>query len=199
MTAGRTMAQMRGVAERPAGLAVHRDVISYAEEADLVDRFSWLDLAPVVVRGVASRRRTCHFGAGYDFDSRAATPAESLPSYLLELRGRCAALAGAPEESFVEALVTEYDLGSAIGWHKDALVFGPVVLGVSLASEAVLRFQRRAAGGERRVHEEPLPRRSAYVLSGAARWTWQHHIPPVRERRYSVTFRQLRRESGRSS
>jgi alkylated DNA repair dioxygenase AlkB len=55
-----------------------------------------------------------------------------------------------------------------------------------------MRFQRRAAGGERRVHEEALPRRSGYVLAGAARWVWQHSIPPVKELRYSVTYRQLR-------
>ena len=186
------MAPMRGVAERPAGLAVHADVLSAEEEAELLGHLASLDLRPVVMHGVASRRRTCHFGAGYDFDARAATPAEPLPSYLLELRARCAALAGAEEAGFVEALVTEYDAGSAIGWHKDALVFGPVVLGVSLASDAVMRFQRKAAGGERRVHEEALPRRSGYVLAGAARWTWQHSIPPVRELRYSVTFRQVR-------
>lgn len=162
------------------------------DETLLVDRFASLDLRPVVMHGVASRRRTCHFGAGYDFDARTATAAESMPSYLLDLRSRCAALAGEEPASFVEGLVTEYDVGSAIGWHKDALVFGPVVLGVSLTSDSVMRFQRRAAGGERRVHEEPLPRRSAYVLAGAARWMWQHSIPPVKELRYSVTFRQLR-------
>jgi alkylated DNA repair protein (DNA oxidative demethylase) len=31
------------------------------------------------------------------------------------------------------------------------------------------------------------------VLTGAARWTWQHSIPPVAEDRWSVTFRQLAR------
>ncbi|MFC5728194.1 MULTISPECIES: alpha-ketoglutarate-dependent dioxygenase AlkB [Nocardioides] len=189
------MSRMRGVQERPAGLVVHQDVLSVGEEARLVGRFASLDLQPVVMRGVASRRRACHFGAGYDFDARTATAAMPIPTYLLNLRTRCADLAGEHPESFVEGLVTEYRAGSGIGWHKDALVFGHVVLGVSLGSDAVMRFQRRAVGGERRVHEEPLPQRSAYVLTGAARWVWQHSIPPVTELRYSVTFRQL--QSGR--
>jgi hypothetical protein len=30
------------------------------------------------------------------------------------------------------------------------------------------------------------------VLDGAARWQWQHSIPPGREERYSITFRTLR-------
>ena len=185
------MAAMRGTPERPSGLTVRTGVLSPAEEAALVDRFGSLDFEPVVMRGVASRRRVRHFGASYDFDARTATATDPLPPYLLELRTRCAALAGERADSFVEALVTEYDAGASIGWHKDALVFGSVVLGVSLRSDAVMRFQRRAAGGERRVHEEPLPRRSAYVLAGAARWSWQHSIPPVEDLRYSVTFRQL--------
>jgi alkylated DNA repair dioxygenase AlkB len=183
---------MRGAPERPSGLAVHPDLLTAAEERELLDRFGSLDLRAVVMHGVASRRRTCHFGAAYDYGARTATATEPLPSYLLDLRARSAELAGEDAETFVEALVSEYDVGAAIGWHKDALVFGPVVLGVSLASDSVMRFQRRAAGGERRVHEEPLPRRSGYVLRGAARWVWQHSIPAVDELRYSVTFRQLR-------
>lgn len=183
---------MRGVPEVPAGLVMHPDLLTPEEEAELVERCAAEDLQPLVMRGVPSRRRVAHFGAGYDFDAQSATPAAPVPDHLLGLRGRCAALADVSPDSFVEALVTEYDVGASIGWHKDALVFGPVVVGVSLGSDAVMRFQRRAAGGERRVHEQPLPRRSAYVLSGAARWTWQHSIPAVAELRWSVTFRQLR-------
>jgi hypothetical protein len=37
---------------------------------------------------------------------------------------------------------------------------------------------------------------SAYVLSGAARTTWQHSIPAVPALRYSVTFRTLRARNG---
>lgn len=183
---------MRGVPERPRGLVVRHDVVSPEEERELLERFAGLPLQPLVMRGVASRRRVRHFGVGYDFDAQSPTTAPAIPAYLLGLRDRCAELAGAASESFVEALVTEYDVGATIGWHKDAPAFGGTVVGVSLRSASVMRFQRRAAGGERRVHEEPLPPRSAYVLAGAARWSWQHSIPPVTELRYSVTFRQLR-------
>jgi hypothetical protein len=30
------------------------------------------------------------------------------------------------------------------------------------------------------------------MLARAARWAWQHHVPPVREERFAVTFRTLR-------
>jgi hypothetical protein len=32
-----------------------------------------------------------------------------------------------------------------------------------------------------------------YVLSGKARWSWQHSIPATKDLRYSVTFRTLKR------
>jgi alkylated DNA repair dioxygenase AlkB len=35
--------------------------------------------------------------------------------------------------------------------------------------------------------------RSIYRLAGAARWEWQHALPPVRALRYSITFRTLRK------
>lgn len=88
-------------------------------------------------------------------------------------------------------LLTRYAPGDGIGWHRDATAFGPVVIGVSLTGDAVMRFQRRV-GGERRVFEQPLARRSAYVLAAAARSAWQHSVPAVSGLRYSVTFRSVR-------
>ena len=35
--------------------------------------------------------------------------------------------------------------------------------------------------------------RSAYILRDAARWGWQHSVPPTKVLRYSVTFRTARR------
>jgi alkylated DNA repair dioxygenase AlkB len=54
-----------------------------------------------------------------------------------------------------------------------------------------MRFQR-GKGEARQVAEVTLAPRSAYVLSGAARFQWQHSIPPTRALRYSITFRTLR-------
>ena len=183
---------MRGVVEEPAGLVYRPELLAADEETGLLELLAGLETEPVVMHGVASRRRVRHFGVGYDFDSWQVAPTEPIPEPLLGLRDRAAGLAGVEPPSFVEALVTLYPPGASIGWHRDASAFGRVVVGVSLGSDAVMRFQRRAAGGERRVFEQPLERRSAYVLSGAARSAWQHSVPPVKEARWSVTFRQLR-------
>lgn len=183
---------MRGVEEDPAGLRYLTDVLTPGEEAELLGWFASLDTEPVVMHGVASRRQVRHFGVGYDFASWGTAPAEPIPDELLELRARAGSIAGVPPSDFVEALVTRYPPGATIGWHRDAAVFGPTVVGVSLGSDSVMRFQRRAAGGQRRVFEQPLARRSAYALAGAARAAWQHSVPPVKQERWSVTFRQLR-------
>ena len=47
--------------------------------------------------------------------------------------------------------------------------------------------------GVMRVYKLYLPPRAAYVLGGPARSVWEHRIPPVKELRYSLTFRSLRR------
>src|SRR2546421_351983 len=74
------------------------------------------------------------------------------------------------------------------------LAFG-VVVGVSLLGACRLRFQQ-GHGAARKTRALTLAPRSAYVLDGAARWQWQHAIPPGREERYSVTFRTLRARDG---
>jgi alkylated DNA repair protein (DNA oxidative demethylase) len=55
-----------------------------------------------------------------------------------------------------------------------------------------MRF-RRTLKGERSVAAIERAPRSVYVLSGKARWSWQHSIPATKQLRYSVTFRTLRR------
>ena len=89
-------------------------------------------------------------------------------------------------------LVSRYPAGAGIGWHRDAPTFGSRIAGVALASPCRMRFQR-TSGGTRSTAAVELPPRSAYLLSGKARWSWQHSIPAAKELRYSVTFRTLKR------
>nr|WP_091336518.1 alpha-ketoglutarate-dependent dioxygenase AlkB [Micromonospora rhizosphaerae] len=113
-----------------------------------------------------------------------------MPVALHWVRERCATLAGLAPETLAQALVTRYPPDSVIGWHRDAPIFGPTVVGLSLGSACLLRFQR-GTGENRRVYELELAPRSGYVLTEAARSSWQHSIPPVPALRYSVTFRTL--------
>src|SRR4051812_12526329 len=181
------MAGMRGTVEVPAGLIYRPDLLDEAEQEELVTRLHDLRFDPVVMHGQTARRTVRHFGFGYDFDTWDLQASEPIPAWLLGARECAAAVSGRPAEDFAQALVTRYPPGASIGWHRDAAAFGSVVLGVSLLSACVMRFQR-VAGGERRVFEQPLEPGSAYVLSGAARGAWQHSIPAVLDLRYSLTF-----------
>jgi alkylated DNA repair dioxygenase AlkB len=186
------MARPRTTLEPPQGLVYCEDFLDEAEERALVAEVEGLDFEEIRIRGVAARRTARHFGVSYDYESRRPVEtAEPLPVWLLPLRERCGSLADVPGGDLVEALVQRYPSGATIGWHRDAPAFG-VVVGVSLLSGCRFRF-RRGPVGERESFTLELPARSAYVLAGAARTSWQHSVPPTPALRYSVTFRTLRR------
>jgi alkylated DNA repair dioxygenase AlkB len=114
-----------------------------------------------------------------------------LPEFLLPLRDRSAAFADFPPDSLVEAVITEYPPGAPIGWHRDVPQF-EVIIGISLAAPCRMRLKPyRAEGKLVSVILEP---RSLYIMSGPARWKFQHSIPAVEALRYSITFRTLRKK-----
>jgi alkylated DNA repair dioxygenase AlkB len=129
------------------------------------------------------------YGWGYDFNQRALTPAEDIPGFLLPLRERAAAFAGLLPDQLRQVLLTEYDAGASIGWHRDKKVFGDV-LGISLLSSCRFRFRRKAGSSWQRISLTAEPR-SVYLLRGPSRTEWEHSIPAVNALRYSITFRTL--------
>jgi len=146
------------------------------------------------MRGQTARRTVRHFGLRYDYDSGQTEPTDPLPGELEWLRDRCAGLVEREPADLAQILITRYPEGAGIGWHRDAPMFGSKIAGVSLAAPCRMRFQR-TTGGERQTAAIELAPRSAYVLSGKARWSWQHSIPATKALRYSITFRTLKRES----
>jgi len=180
----------RAPSEEPEELVYEPELLSAEEEGRLLERLESLRFDPIVLHGRAARRTGRHFGLDYDYESRTPEPGEPVPDWLLPVRARASALAGVEPEELVEILVQRYPEGSTIGWHRDAPAFGTVV-GVSLGGSSRLRLQR-GKRDKRRVWELQLEPRSGYVLSGEARRSWQHSIPPTKELRYSITFRTLR-------
>jgi alkylated DNA repair protein (DNA oxidative demethylase) len=179
------------VSELPPGFVYRPELLTSDEAHAILAGVARLDYDEVRMRGQVARRRTAHFGWTYGYETWRIEPGPPIPEFLLALRPSAGALAGVAAGDLVEVLVTHYPPGAGIGWHRDAPMFG-LVVGVSLASACRLRFQR-GKGGERRTAAAVLEPRSAYVLDGAARWQWQHAIPPGRAERYSVTYRTLRR------
>ena len=140
---------------------------------------------------MVARRRVIHYGVNYSFETFKASEGPPMPGFLLPLRERAAGFAGVRAEELAEALLTEYAPGAPIGWHRDAHPFD-IVVGISLLSACRFRFRRGKVRDWETV-DVPLPPRSAYVLTGPARTEWEHSIPPVKELRYSITFRTLRK------
>ncbi len=181
-------ARARPSTEPPAGWHYRPDFITAAEETELLTRLVNVSWGEVRMHGVVAKRDVAHFGWDYGYESWALTPAPPLPQWLEPLRARAAALVSVPPDAFAEILITRYPPGASIGWHRDAPMFGPVVVGVSLGAPCVMRF-RRGPVGERMVHQATLEPRSAYVLAGEARRSWQHSTRAVSDTRHSITFR----------
>lgn len=180
----------RAPSEEPEGIVYRPELLPVAEEAQLLARFETLRFDPIVLHGRAAKRTGRHYGLDYDYESRTPMPGEPVPDWLLPARARAAELAGHDPEELAEILVQHYPPGATIGWHRDAPAFDTVI-GISVGGSSRLRFQR-GKRERRRVWEIPLEPRSGYVLTGAARRSWEHSIPPTKERRYSITFRTLR-------
>jgi DNA oxidative demethylase len=172
------------------GFRYESDFISSEEELALVSAIQDLTFGTVTFRGVEAKRRVVQFGWDYRFETRKATPSEPIPAFLVPLQQRAGALVGMDAERLEEILITEYQPGAAIGWHRDAPPFG-IIVGVSLLSSCKLRLKPMAAarGDALAIELEP---RSVYVFAGAARSEWQHSIPPAKALRYSITFRTLK-------
>ncbi len=174
----------------PEGFVHRPDFLTAEEEQALLATIGGLEFREMKMRGVAAKRRIIDYGVKSSFETFKATPGPPIPDFLIPLRDRAARLAGVEATTLAEALITEYSPGAAIGWHKDAHPFD-IVIGISLLSACRFRFRR----GKVRAWETAevlLQPRSAYVLTGPARTQWEHGIPPVKELRYSITFRTLR-------
>lgn len=171
------------------GLVFREELIGKDEEQQLVRNIEGVHLSPFKFQGWEGKRLTHTFGWRYDFDDRSFAPADPLPDWLIPLRDKAAVFGGIAPGDFIHALVTRYDPGAGIGWHRDRPQFAKVV-GITLAGSATLRFRRRIDGGFQRTSIELAPR-SAYLLSGEAREQWEHGIAAHEALRYSITFRTL--------
>jgi alkylated DNA repair dioxygenase AlkB len=183
----------------PQGLRFEPEVVAPAEERALLDLFTALPLRQARFKQYTARRRVFAYGSRFDFDAYRLNPSEigELPPPLHALRERLARWAGVAPQDFVHVMVSEYPRGTPLGWHRDAPDY-ELIVGVSLASPARLRFRPcppERADRDAAIALELAPR-SAYSISGVARWAWQHSVPPVPDLRYSVTLRTARRGAG---
>jgi DNA oxidative demethylase len=170
------------------GFQLTPDFLSAAEEESLLALVAGWKLKRIQMRGGFLRRQMLCFGADFGANFIRLHDAPPIPRGLRRLRERCAALGGYRPALLTQAIVQRYPAGAGIGWHRDAQELGPVVIGVSLGSDATLKFalERSSRAG---VMDIALPARSAYVMAGEARYRWLHCLASVTQTRISITFR----------
>ncbi len=178
----------------PPGFHYRENFITEADERVLLEAIADVAFSDFEMRGVVARRRVAFFGQSYD-----RVTVGPLPAFVMPLRAKIGQWAGVDADAFAMALVNEYRPGSPIGWHRDAPQYD-IVAGISLLSACRMKFRpyrspaSTAPQSPRRsaTHEIVLERRSAYLMTQESRTAYEHHIPPVAELRYSLTFRTLR-------
>lgn len=176
----------------PDGLVYRPYFLTLEEESELLGYFQDLPFEHPLTEEYAAKRRIINFGWGFDFKKQELVIGPPLPPFLQPLQRKVAKWLDIPVGRIVEALVTEYSPGSAIGWHRDNETFDTII-GISLGSPARMRL--RPLQSRRRTIKEitslTLESRSAYCMQGESRWNFQHSIPCVESLRYSITFRTL--------
>ena len=174
----------------PSGLVYEPDFLTKEEEADLIGIVRVLPLEAARYKSYTARRRVLSYGGSFDYDVNRLLPSADLIAPLHPLRERVARWLGVAPAALAHTLVAEYPPRASLGWHRDVPEFADIA-GVSLGSEAVLRFRPYPPDRPKRadiVRLSVMPR-SVYALRGPARWAWQHSVTPSQEQRWSITFR----------
>lgn len=177
----------------PFGFIYKPDFISISEEQELIDLINNISLKPMMFKGFKAKRLVNAFGYNYHFDTRTLTPATPIPHTFQWLVAKVADFLQIPVSAIAQMLLTRYDPGTVINWHRDAQPFD-VIAGISLSSDCrfKLRPYHKEMQNRRSVKAYNIERRSIYIMKDAARQEWEHRISPVAALRYSITFRTLR-------
>ena len=182
--------------EKIEGLQYFVNFISEDKERELIqiiDQQEWLsDL----------KRRVKHYGWKYDYKAKKITSdlrIGNLPMWLEEIAEHLY-----DKDIFNkipdQVIVNEYQVGQGISAHIDCVpCFGDRIASLSLVSDAVMEFINPNTNQKVPIL---LEQRSLVLLSGSARYEWQHKIPArktdkinnqitARKRRISMTFREV--------
>jgi alkylated DNA repair dioxygenase AlkB len=165
------------------------DFIAADKEAELIGHIRALPLAPFQFGAFEGKRRVFSYGSRYDYTAQRIAPADPLPEWITAIAERVEVFAKLPAGAVAQVLCTEYEPGTAIGWHRDKPHYDQV-FGLSLASACKFRLRRKSGAHWERYSFDAQPR-SLYVMTSASRKVWEHSIPPVEVLRYSITFRTI--------
>lgn len=178
------------------GLSYIPEYISQQEEVELIRT---IDAQPWITE---LKRRVQHYGYRYDYKARSVTPESylgPLPEWLSSYADQLCTGGFFPQLPD-QVIINEYEPGQGIAPHIDCVpCFTDTIASISLDSTCIMEFTHAETQQKISVLLEP---RSLVVLSGNARYRWQHAIPHrktdhhnghafLRNRRLSLTFRKI--------
>ena len=178
----------------PEGFSYRQNFITAAEEVYLLKEIEQLDLQQMKFHEYEAKRKVMSFGKGWSFTEQRLKDGNPIPAAFDFLVDRIAAHLTISKETIAQFLVTEYPVDAVINWHRDAPPFETIV-GVSLLSDCIFKLRPHDKAKQTRATTIALPvhRRSMYMMTGNAKTAWQHSTAPVKEVRYSLTFRTLKK------
>lgn len=172
-----------GPEDYPPGFSYVPSFITEEEELYLLTIFKSKELKNYIFQGYTALRKVLSFHN------------QNLPDELQPFLVKAAKFLDVPARSINHILITHYPVGAPIGWHRDASSYEHLV-GISLGSSCMMKLREINGKEKMNILLEP---RSAYKMTGVARWNWEHHIPPMKEERYSLTFRTMVKNYSRYS
>jgi alkylated DNA repair dioxygenase AlkB len=178
----------------PSGFRYIPQFITGEEEQLLLEACRQQELHPFRFQGYEAKRRVASFGQDWSFEQQVLKQGQPIPGPFLPLVEKVAAITERPSAEFAELLVTHYPAGSVINWHRDAPPFD-LVAGVSLLTDCTFRLRPydKEEHNRKSILSFPVQRRSLYLMQGESRSAWQHSIATVKQDRYSITLRTLRK------
>lgn len=184
------------------GLTYIKEFIGTRQEQSLVkqiDESEW--------DSKSLKRRIQHYGWRYNYKNRSVTQEDYLgllPRWASSLTQQ---LYDQKHVNYLcdQCIVNEYIPPQGIGLHTDCEpCFGNIIVSVSLLSPVVMNFKNISDDKypEGQIFKILLEPRSALIMTGKARFFWQHELPHTktytwknqeyeRGRRISVTFRKV--------
>jgi alkylated DNA repair dioxygenase AlkB len=176
----------------PQGFSYHKDFITEEEEQFLLAAVKEVDLHPMQFHGYTALRKVRSYGYDYHFNTQAISKGDPIPPAFIGLAEKVATHMQVTVAALAEMLITEYPPGSVINWHRDAPPFHQIA-GISLLSEVIfkLRPHDKAKQNRKAIASFEVAPRSMYIIAGESRTGWQHSTAPVRDTRFSITFRTL--------
>src|SRR4051812_18222149 len=131
------MSDLFGDPALPAGFRYTADVLSPAEEKNLVGRIEKLPFKPFEFHGYLGNRRIYTFGHKYIFAGQEPRADAGVP--LTAMAGQ---ISETPPDAFEQLMATEYAPGAGIGRHRDCPTFENIVA-LSFLAPCVLRLRRK--------------------------------------------------------